>query len=129
MQIVNSPGTKKLEPLISVQAGSKPEKTPVETPSDDSGRKDLYVAGSGLAGGLTLGAGGAYVGLKAGIQYGLSMGDALGGHPLAKLAGTLLLGLPLAVAYGAIGAATGAAIGGAGGVAVGATIGHLATRD
>ena len=102
---------------------SPTEKRPEEQAAPDSfSRDDLYTGGAALAGGLTLGAGGAYLGMSLGIEAGMRSVN-LGGGPVGALLG-VLVSLPVAMAYGVIGCAAGGAVGAVTGVAAGVGLKH-----
>ena len=100
-------------PEVSSEQGQQPS----DPPQDGFDRSDLYAGGAGLAGGLALGAGGAYLGMSLGVEHGFRAAN-LGGGPVGALLG-VIVSIPLALAYGTIGAAAGGTIGAAAGVAAG----------
>jgi len=117
---------------LSAQKNTFAQKKQTSTPQQDSRessfldkftKEDLYTGGAGLAGGLALGAGGAYLGLTKGMEFGLnSLG--MGQSPVHTAVG-LLVAIPVAVAYGAVGAAIGGGVGAVTGAAAGVGIREL----
>lgn len=72
-------------------------------------RDDVYAGASGVAGGAVLGLGGAYLGMTAGMDYGMRAAQ-IGGGPVGALLG-VLVAIPVGIAYGMMGAAVGGAVG------------------
>lgn len=125
MQIqLNSPKRRSPRPLPKLTQAEGPSESVVFGLSKD----DLKAGGYGLAGGLALGAGGGYLGLNLGMEFGMQALDAFGSNPLAKSLG-LIVTLPISIAYGAAGMAAGVALGGAVGVGAGMGVHHLTNRD
>ena len=116
----------------SYSPSARPSVSPAEKRSEEQvspdrfTRDDLYTGGAALAGGLTLGAGGAYLGLGLGIEVGMRSVQ-LGGGPVGALLG-VLVSLPVAMAYGVIGCAAGGAVGAVTGMAAGVGLKHAFTK-
>lgn len=103
-------------------------------PNDDNG--DSWTSGDtirlagGVLGGTALGGGLGYLGLNAGMEFGLKLAsDSFSGHPLLQLFGIIGVGLPLGIAYGVIGGAAGLAAGATAGGALGAYLGDKIAGD
>lgn len=116
-------------PRTFIRRGSNASQQTAPTPDSTTlgiSRADLKAGGYGLVGGLALGGAGMFVGVHAGMEYGMSILDSMG-PPALKLAG-LLVALPVGVAYAAVGGAVGGAIGGGLGVAAGMGLHHLTSK-
>ena len=112
--------------FVRPQPPQQQESGDPKPPSDGFERSDLYAAGSGLAGGLALGAGGFYLGMHAGVEFGLRAAN-IGGGPVGNLLG-VIVAIPLAAAFCTFGAIAGGAVGAASGMAVGVGLHHVLTK-
>lgn len=112
--------------LVRPQPQQQQEPGEPTPPNDGFQRSDLHAAGAGLAGGLALGTGGFYLGMHAGVEFGMRAAN-IGGGPVGNLLG-VIVAIPLAAAYGTFGAIAGGAVGAASGMAAGVGLHHVLTR-
>lgn len=100
------------------RGGGGPEKAPEEG-------CDRSVLTGQIVGGLTAGAGLGYLGLNAGLEFGIESGmRAMGSHPAAQLLGILTVGMARGIVCGALGGALGAGVGIGAGAWLGGKVGE-----
>ena len=108
------------------QTAPLPKEAPAQEAQDSfQSSQGWGETGSALAGGLTLGAGGALLGFHLGMDHAFSAIP--NGNPLLTSLG-ILVALPVGIAYGVAGAAAGGAIGAAAGTAAGIGIHAAVTK-
>lgn len=99
---------------------STPRQAQPQPPEDELTTANLVGGALGATGlGLGLGYVGLELGMRAGMEYGVSL---WGPHPLAQVFGIFTTGLAYGVLFASAGAATGVAVGGTAGAFLGSAI-------